>query len=62
MQRNVLNRFTFGLAAFVACSAVFTFAGCERKERVLDVKTPGVDVQVDRNIDSGGVEVKTERK
>jgi hypothetical protein len=38
-----------------ACTAAFT--GCERKERVLDVQTPGGDVQVDRNLDTGEVEI-----
>jgi hypothetical protein len=62
MKRNIVTRFATGLAAVAACSVAFTFAGCERKERVLDVKTPSVDVKVDRNIDNGNVEVKTERK
>ena len=43
-------------------AAVFAITGCERKERVLDIKTPGAEVKVDRNIDNGKVEVKTERK
>ncbi len=54
--------FTRGLIVLAACPAVFALAGCERKERVIDVKTPAVDVKVDRNIDNGNVEVKTERK
>jgi len=37
-------------------------AGCERKERVLDVRTPAGDVTVDRNIDNGRVDVKTRDK
>ena len=49
------------LVAF-ALIGTFAFAGCERKERVLDIKTPGADVKVDRNVDTGTVEVKTERK
>lgn len=54
---------TFTNALLVAVSvAAFTLAGCERKERVIDIKTPAADVKVDRNIDTGGVEVKTERK
>lgn len=44
------------------CIAATISVGCERKERVIDIKTPGADVKVDRNIDTGGVEVKTERK
>jgi hypothetical protein len=47
------------VAAFVAA---FVCAGCERKERVIDVRTPAADVKVDRNIDTGEVQVKTERK
>jgi hypothetical protein len=47
------------LAILVAASIV---AGCERKERVLDVRTPGGDVTVDRNIDNGRVDVKTTNK
>jgi hypothetical protein len=47
---------------FSACVAGLVSAGCERKERVLDVRTPGADVKVDRNIDTGAVEVKTDRK
>jgi hypothetical protein len=62
MTRNLATRFAAGLAAMAACFALFMFTGCERKERVLDIKTPGVDVKVDRNIDNGNVEVKTERK
>ena len=53
--------FTTRLVLF-AFAAALAFAGCERKERVIDIKTPGADVKVDRNIDTGGVEVKTERK
>jgi hypothetical protein len=44
------------IATVALVLGVFT-AGCERKERVLDVQTPGGDVQVDRNIDTGEVEV-----
>jgi hypothetical protein len=50
-------------ASLVAISLMsLALSGCERKERVIDVKTPGVDVQVDRNVDTGGVEVNTDRK
>ena len=62
MRRNVVSRCAPGVAAMAAGFALLMFTGCERKERVLDVKTPGVDVKVDRNIDTGNVEVKTERK
>jgi hypothetical protein len=37
-------------------------AGCERNERVVDIEAPGVDVEVDRNVDTGAVEVETTDK
>ncbi len=32
-------------------------SGCERKERVIDIKAPGVSIEVDRDKDSGRVDV-----
>jgi hypothetical protein len=40
--------------------ALAAASGCERKERVLDVETPGADIEVDRNIDTGEVEADVE--
>lgn len=54
--------FMSGLITLSICVAAFSLAGCERKERVLDVRTPAGDVKVDRNIDSGKVEVQTTHK
>jgi hypothetical protein len=42
------------------CFGALTLAGCERKERVLDVQTPEGALQVDRNIDTGEVEVEVQ--
>ena len=50
------------LDSLSVCFMAFTLVGCERKERVIDVRTPAGDVTVDRNIDSGTVEVETTRK
>jgi hypothetical protein len=50
------------LAAVLALGAslgAFALSGCERKETVLDVETPGADVEVERNIDTGEIEVET---
>ena len=43
-----------------ACVVVLTLGGCERKERVLDVQTPEGSIQVDRNVDTGEVDVKVQ--
>ena len=50
------------LYCLACCLAVIASVGCERKERVVDVKTPAGDVQVDRNIDNGNVDVNVNRK
>jgi hypothetical protein len=44
-----------------ACLAI-GIAGCERKERVLDVQTPEGSLEVDRNVDTGEVEVNVTDK
>jgi hypothetical protein len=49
-----------GLTLLAVSLAVFSVAGCERKERVIDVQAPGVDVEVDRNLDTGAVEVNAD--
>jgi hypothetical protein len=46
-----------GILSFAASLGTFVLTGCERKERVVDIETPGADVEVDRNIDTGEVEV-----
>jgi hypothetical protein len=46
--------------AMAVCLSSVTLFGCERKERVLDVQTPGADIEVDRNVDTGEVEVDVE--
>jgi hypothetical protein len=50
-----------GVLTMAASIGAFGLSGCERKERVIDIEAPGVDVEVDRNIDTGEVEVETNR-
>jgi hypothetical protein len=49
-----LAAITLSTAASLGCLGL---AGCERKERVVDIEAPGVDVEVDRNVDTGEVEI-----
>ncbi len=62
LRLNRIKRLGFGTGTLVVCIGVFACSGCERKERVVDVKTPSTTVTVDRNVDSGKVEVNAERK
>jgi hypothetical protein len=48
--------------AFSVCLGAASLIGCERKERVLDVQTPEGSVEVDRNIDTGEVDVEVTDK
>ena len=50
-----------GVLAVAASLGTFGLTGCERKEKVIDIETPGADVEVERNIDTGEVEVETNR-
>ena len=48
--------------ALSVCLGAAIFSGCERKERVLDVQTPEGSLQVDRNVDTGRVDVEVTDK
>lgn len=37
-------------------------AGCERKEKVLDIETPGGSIEVERSRDTGEIEIETENR
>ena len=58
-QRPIVFKTGLGLT-LAACLAVLTLGGCERKERVLDVETADGSLQVDRNVDTGEVDVKVQ--
>jgi hypothetical protein len=47
-----------GWIAVAAVTALLTLSGCEQKERIIDVETPGKDVEVDRDVNSGRIEVE----
>jgi hypothetical protein len=49
-----------GIFAIVAAAAL-ALAGCDRKETVIDVKTPGSDIEVERDKDTGQVTVEVDR-
>jgi len=48
------------LASCFAGVGMCALTGCERKEKVIDVETPGGDVEVERNKDTGKVDVEVE--
>jgi hypothetical protein len=62
LKLNRIQRFGLQAIPMFACLGLLACTGCERKERVVDVKTPSTTVTVDRGVDSGKVEVNAERK
>lgn len=42
------------------CLVGTCLSGCDRKEKVLDVDTPGADVNVERDTDTGEVDVNVD--
>jgi hypothetical protein len=61
-MQNHLHR-TYRTFALLAGAAAMSFGvtGCERKERVVDVEAPGIRIKVDRDKDSGAVDVNVDR-
>ena len=62
MGTEIKNTFSGFLTALAFCTvlalpAVFT-TGCDQKEKVLDVETPGGELEVERDKSSGDVEVE----
>jgi hypothetical protein len=63
MRNKSLSRLFAGATLAVSvCVGAASFTGCERKERVLDVQTPEGSLEVDRNIDTGEVDVEVTDK
>jgi hypothetical protein len=55
-------------STFVRFAMIMIFAvgalmlgGCQRKEKVLDVKGPGGEIKVEKNVDTGQVDVKVKK-
>jgi len=44
----------------MAMALLAAFAGCEKKEKVLDIQTPGGGIEIEKSRD--GVEIEIERK
>ena len=58
-----VQRFRNMFAAGCVAVAAMAFApGCDRKEEVLDIETPNRDIEVERDLDNGDVDVDVERE
>ncbi|HUG91753.1 MAG TPA: hypothetical protein VML55_13020 [Planctomycetaceae bacterium] len=43
-------------------AATILAAGCERKEKLLEIEHPGGRIEVERSKDSGEIEIETEKR
>ncbi|MCW1921163.1 hypothetical protein OKA05_01270 [Luteolibacter arcticus] len=50
------------LGLLFAASSLLASVGCDRKEKVLDVKTPGGGIEIERDKKTGDVDIKVEEK
>jgi hypothetical protein len=46
----------------VPIASFIPLAGCERKEKIIEVNTPGKEIKVERDRDTGRVEVEVRDK
>ncbi len=49
-------------AALLAFATALATLACDRKEKVLDVDTPGGGIEVERDKDTGAIDVEVEDK
>ena len=50
------------IALLLATTSLLAASACNRKEKVLDVKTPGGGIEVERDKKTGDVDIKVEEK
>jgi len=62
VRDRFLSALTIGVILCAGLLGGASLTGCERKERIVDVETPVGDVEVDRGVDSGNVEVEVGNK
>jgi hypothetical protein len=59
--RKVCRNWLAAVLMVTASFGVWGLSGCQQKEKVVDIEAPGVDVEVERDVNSGAVEVETNR-
>ncbi len=59
--RRPISSLFSGSLVLGALAAVLAVSGCDRKETILEVDTPDRNVEVERDVDTGSVEVDVTR-
>lgn len=62
-MRKHIKTLAVPISAFALLFATaFTATGCDTKEKVLDVETPGGDVEIERDTSTGAVGVEVDKE
>lgn len=62
MKSSILKIGLNTLALMLISFSTFTLAGCEQKEKVLDVETPSGELEIERDKSDGSVGVEINKK
>ncbi|MFH1299446.1 MAG: hypothetical protein ABIK07_00195 [Planctomycetota bacterium] len=62
MKQNMKRIWVHTLAALLMFTPAFTMVGCDNKEKVLDVETPGGKIEIERDRNTGAVDVEIDKK
>ena len=59
-MRDSRNVFKSLLVFTVLYGSLSGFAGCNRKEKVIDIETPAGDIEVERSKDTGKIDINVD--
>ncbi|MCA9004092.1 MAG: hypothetical protein KDA70_02375 [Planctomycetaceae bacterium] len=62
MKNNIINSCFLSIALMLMSATAFTLAGCEEKEKVLDIETPGGELEIERDKSDGNIGVDLKKK
>ena len=49
-------------AALISLSTFALFTGCDRREKVVDIETPNRQLSIEKDKDTGDVDIKVDRQ
>ncbi|QDU09810.1 hypothetical protein [Gimesia aquarii] len=62
MKKKIRMSLIHAGALMLMSTVALTLVGCDNKEKVLDVETPGGEIEIERNRDTGAVDVEVDKK
>jgi hypothetical protein len=61
-MKSLHSKFVRGPMMMAFSIGALVLGGCQRKEKLLDVKGPGGEIKVEKNVDTGQVDVKVKQE